>query len=581
LQTLQKLSLLALTLVAGIVPAFATDYSVSVGKGTSTISLSNGSVEVQSTVVGPNMNANCPAGRLLMSMDSKRPFTTGTVAGFNLDGSGSPVLATMGSDPDAQDQFLTNDNDIIALGNGDVLLVWGYHSVAPLTPSPPWFGVTYKGSFGPGVRRSTIVYRSTDCGQSFHYSWRFDTAKVSGDSVNCAFPNPPSAPPAPQNHFNNGGSDGQLTTVGANGSIYVTMQCVGEIPNPPKPGKPFSLSGTHVDRTYVMMSPDKGATWHNLGHLPFNTWRTGVVPLSNGDLAFSALGMASIAFAHKASNGSYTFDTTAIPTGDSASWSDLCTNPVFPAVDGNSGNCQGTAILASTLITRVPGSDKLVLTYPTTIKDSNGKSVDGYQLNIFDPASKSFGQTNPILPVSHAKNHFIMHMVADDLGAGPILLYWFDVDASAAAGPASVTIRGRFVFEDGSYSSDFVVATNADGSTRTFSLPFNVWRGDYHTAGGYLPPHFFKIGGSVNYTYFPIWIEGDQTAHFSRVTATSYLLPVYTHTLPQAHIPLYYPKWVPGPPPVELKDIAQQLHATRPALDDDFNRTGAVIEQAH
>src|SRR6185503_19449666 len=111
--------------------------------------------------------------------------------------------------------------------------------------------------------------------------------------------------------------------------------------------------------------------------------------------------------------------------------------------------------------------------YPATITDSNSKKVDGYELYFYDPANNSFAQSNPILPVVHASSHFIMHMVAIDPGVGPVLLYWVDVDGSSASGPATATIRGRFIYDDGSYSQDFTVARAADGSAREISLPLH------------------------------------------------------------------------------------------------------------
>src|SRR5438067_1999446 len=151
-------------------PLTAADYSYSVSTGIQSIKVVNGSGEVQSTVVGPGLKSACPAGRFLITMDSIRPPQVGTVIGRDLNNPGTPdIQSTFDPDPDSTDGFYTNDDDIVTLSNGDVLMLWGYHSRAPLNPKPGWFDLTFKGAFGPGARRGTIVYRSKDCGQSFQY----------------------------------------------------------------------------------------------------------------------------------------------------------------------------------------------------------------------------------------------------------------------------------------------------------------------------------------------------------------------------------------------------------------------------
>lgn len=175
--------------------------------------------EAQSTVVPPSAKpAACRRGRLLASIDGRRPPATGLVLGRDL-GATDPtatVQGTFDAPPNQVDYaFGTNDHDLVALPNGDVLYLTGAFTRRPLTPKPAWFDVAYRGSFGPGARTSLMVWRSTDCGATFHFVSEFDPAQAGDGS--CALPQhprkttPPGSPERPV--FDMGGSDGQLVQV--------------------------------------------------------------------------------------------------------------------------------------------------------------------------------------------------------------------------------------------------------------------------------------------------------------------------------------------------------------------------------
>jgi hypothetical protein len=531
-------------------PLIAADYSYSVSTGIQSIKLLNGSGEVQSTVVGPGLKSACPAGRFLITMDSIRPPQTGTVIGRDLNNPGTPdIQSTFDPDPDSTDGFFTNDDDIVTLSNGDVLMLWGYHSRAPLNPKPGWFDITFKGSFGPGVRRGTIVYRSKDCGQSFQYLTKIDPAKL--DDGLCAYPQPINPPPVPLTYAN-GGSDGQLTKVDTHDNVYLSMGCGGFRQDMSKPG--FVLSNNRVNRTYVLRSSNEGASWTKLGFLiSFTGWRTGVGATPSGDLAFSALGANFLMFAHKSSGGQYTFSPTTHPAPVSTGWADN-SNPVFAAINPNGSG--GSRITAHTLVARVPGSAKTLIAFPATISDANNKALDGYQLFFYDPQTNQFAQADPVLPSVHAANHFLMHMVAIDPGSGPILLYWYDIDGNAK----TATMRGRFIFEDGAYSKDFAVATDTTVSPKApgqlIKVPhkFNVparWYGDYLSAGGYAP-HAIVLITDQQFNYAPMWVEGDASARYSHIIVDKAVKLTAGFSLPEKAV-VYYPKWKPAPPPVEIE----------------------------
>ena len=69
----------------------------------------------------------------------------------------------------------------------------------------------------------------------------------------------------------------------------------------------------------------------------------------------------------------------------------------------------------------------------------------------------------------------------------------FDADHS------TVTIRGRFILEDGKYTSDFAIS-RAGGAARSFSVPNPMTFGDYHTGDGYIQDQF-------HFVFHPMWVE--------------------------------------------------------------------------
>src|SRR5215472_11564920 len=96
--SINKLALIALFISS---PALSANYSYSVANGTQSVPIIGSSGEVQSTVVGPNLKSQCPAGRFLISMDAVRPPQVGTVEGRDLNLPGTPdIQSTFGADPD-------------------------------------------------------------------------------------------------------------------------------------------------------------------------------------------------------------------------------------------------------------------------------------------------------------------------------------------------------------------------------------------------------------------------------------------------------------------------------------------------
>jgi hypothetical protein len=237
----------------------------------------------------------------------------------------------------------TNDHDIIADRNGWVLLIWGFQLLTVPSPKPAWFDVTTFGngasSYPPGVRRGTIVYRSEDCGTSFHYVSHIDPVTVDGGL--CAFPqfgnSSNGGPPSLPYKYLNGGTDGQLAKVSVHG-VYLTMDCVGLRQDSTKPS--FTLSTNPINRTYILRSIDDGNTWQNLGFGSLAAWREGIVARLDDSIITAPAQSNFVMFAQPMKNGLYNFGSTTYPTDLSWGWTDAGTNPVFAAINNrNVASC--------------------------------------------------------------------------------------------------------------------------------------------------------------------------------------------------------------------------------------------------
>lgn len=522
-----------------------TAQSLTVSDNVMTIARQAG--EAQSTVVPPNKNNACQAGRFLVSIDLLRPPAQGLVVGRDLgDTSGTLIEASFDSVPNATNYaFGTNDHDLVVLNNGDVLYATGAFSRMPLTPKPAWFDVTYRGAFGPGARSVVLVWRSTDCGRSFKYLSEFDPAQAGGGF--CAMPQFPrltTAPGSPAKPaFDMGGTDGQLLKVDpSNNQMFMTFQCVGNTQDTTQT-QHFELSNTQVNRTLLVTSVNNGASWKYDASFVGRGWRIGVVPLPNQRLA---LGLGtSLLFGGKPPFGSYLFNSTAFSAPNGTwGWEDtFYNNPNIPK------QFIGSNMWASTIVTRVPNSTNILLTFPDTI-DNKGH---GYRMFFFDQQANKYAEAAPVLPAVQNSDNFILHLVAIDFGQGPVLLYWYDIDGKNK----TATLRGRLIRGNGQYSADFVIAKTA-GTPHKFNLDQGpqsngYWYGDYLTAGGFLrvtTTHGVPAVKTSRYTYYPMWVEPDRTIRYTQVeyAVASSLFP----NLPWLAVAAQ--AWKPGPP-VELSKI--------------------------
>lgn len=626
----------AFLIVAFVVSAAAVNAQQVFVADTATLNIGAG--EAQSTVVAPGKKPQCQQGRFLVTNDGARP-PQGVVFGRNLDNPNGPVIGSTfdtgklagfnANDPTkSKYSFGTNDHDLLTLSNGDVLYLTGAFSRVSLgnplsaigmqndgeqiavKKNPAWFDDTFRdgvcakfaadGScaetfpFGPGARSVLLVWRSTDCGETFQYVSQMDPARVGDGS--CALPqfrryangNIINAKP-----YDMGGSDGQLVKVDpANDHLFLTFQCVGfqqdnslppgfkppplntVDPNAPQPILPFKLSKNPLNKTLVLASYNEGSSWQTLGTIDQAAWRFGVVP-EGDELGFGFAN--SFLFGRKNGSGKYDFDATGVaaPNGYWSWWnkSNLVADSNIPV-----GNIYAN-MWAHPILARTPGTKSYLLAFPDSPSTSSGF---GYRVYFYNDGSKKLVEGNAVLPAKQNADNVAFHLTAVDPGKGPIMLYWYDLDSAAK----TITIRGRFITGEGEYSNDFTISQSA-GTAASFNLAApNYWFGDYQTAGGFVSEvaqtqgqGTFKLTAqkSTHYNFYPMWIEPDGTVRYARVvysTKGSVLENLanagnangaqMARPINLTAIPL--PQWKPQPNPIPLYQIQ------RPVLERETSR---------
>jgi hypothetical protein len=503
--------------VAGFLTAtllFVAELSASVVSDVMSLTMTKKAGEVQSTVVPPGKKAECMGGRLLVSNDMLRPPAADLIIGRDLD---DPSVETRsekfdmgalpgtGSTPDPY-RFGTNDHDLVSLSNGDVLYITGAFSRRQVTPKPDWFDGTYRGDFGPGARYVILVFRSTDCGRKFTYLSQFDPA-TNPQTAFCALPQKLNGEPAvPEAKFDMGGSDGQFARVANDDTVYLTFGCVGRERD--ATSSEFALSEKRIQATLVLAAP-KGAKWSYVGPMQRRGWRTDVIPGAKsltfafpGELATASLERWPVRYAPVspgAEPGWTGFGSGKVRLGR------LCTNMWFETVGG-----------------RIPGTSDAFMLIPT----SDAEKGHGYRLFFHNRNEKRFWEGEWILPVKASKENFVLHPTVIDGGRGPVLVYWYDVDAETK----KVVLRGRFIEGRNDHSGDFDVSRQG-GKRRLFELAEDpdpaikkcgagaYWYGDYFTAGMYaITPKITNAeGGGSKFIYYPAWVEPGATVSYARV----------------------------------------------------------------
>jgi hypothetical protein len=488
--------------------------------------------EIQSTVIPPNKKRQCPQGRLLISNDAAK--NPGSILWLNLDNlDGAPSEAKIEGLPSTDYMIASNDHDLLTLNNGDVLYVRMGRSKKALTPKPAWFDHAYKlkDLFGPGARSAILVWRSIDGGENFEFLSVIDTAQVDDGwgtltDWSGAFPqntsstDPPGSPRQPI--WGMGGTDGPLATVDrATGRAFVVLQLKNNLPDTSKPY--FAVSDTALMRSAVMMSSDGGESWETAGMLGFRGWRTEVVARPNDLLAFGSSGWDEIkkegsSFIRQEKIGQFspqdetTMGVAAPEVQGKWGWEKLpWDHPLLYKYSESKDSTDHMKVMVAgqTILTRSPSSKNLLLALMDTIEGGKG---DGYRLFLTD-GSTSWTALPSIVPAGANKDNFILHLTPIDLGVGPVLFYWYDVNTVTK----EATIRGRLITRDDRFTENFTISRkDSDNGLRHFSVLTDDWYGDYHTAGGYVEAP--RPGSQFSaYNYFPVWIEPDGYVHFTRI----------------------------------------------------------------
>jgi hypothetical protein len=493
----------------------AVSYSVG---GVKTIPFSGvGPGEGQSTVIPPGTNPACTDGMLLISDDWLRPSSSIVIA-HDLAGKKADIASKFDAPKDPQNySYVTNDHDLVELSDGSVLYLTGAASGKLLHGAKPaWWDVAYSGTFGPGARSNLMVWRSTDCGATFKYISQMDPALMEDGS--CANPQ---LPLDSSNHYNMGGSDGQLVRVDpANDTLYLTFRCVGNTGTTDATGK-FTLTQNPLNKTLVAASTDHGSSWHSMGFINgVNWWRFGILPLGS----HVAFGFSNDIVFGAPSNGKLAFGQAQPLTGQYGGFAQTTSafnpNPspdpyVFSNVWGN------------TVITRAGDDKGLLLAFPT-VMGSGANSTNGYSVFFHDPLdSGSFSEIPAIQPLTSSPSNYVMNVTAIDIGQGPVLLYWADVNTTSH----KARMRGRIIVHLGQYSSDFDITGDVD-----LTLPANFYfpakpqffYGDYHTASGYKQQVHSrsKPGALVDvYHFLPLWVDRAGGARFAEIVVSDALQP--------------------------------------------------------
>jgi hypothetical protein len=525
-----------------------------------------GPSEGQSTVIRPGANPQCSAGALLISDDWVRPSNS-IVQARDLSGKNADVVSVF--DAPAHPEYYsygTNDHDLIAMNDGSVLYLTGAFSKEPLATQPAWWNVAYRGNFGPGARSNLMVWRSTDCGAHFKYVGEMDPALMEDGS--CA--NPQGSLDA-AGHYDMGGSDGQLVKVDpASGTLYLTFRCVGNDGTADANGK-FTLTSNALNKTLVASSTNNGVSWKSLGFINgVNWWRFGILPM--GDRV--AFGFANDVVFGKPSGGKLAFGK-AQPLSGLYGGFNQTTSPFNPAVSPDPYVFSN--VWGNTLIARAGDSQGLLLGFPSVI-GSGASAANGYSVFFHDPKdSGTFSEMPAITPLTSTPTSYVMNVTAIDLGRGPVLLYWMDVNTASHKG----RMRGRIIVSMGQYSSDFDISKDADftvNANNYFPSSPLFFYGDYHTASGYIQQAraAIVVGSATSdiYHFYPIWVDRTGGARYAALTVTEGTQTGASAAMAkQLNIStIGRAQWKAPPPTIELLEFKGKLPVMRETIRGERER---------
>jgi hypothetical protein len=528
--------------------------------------------EAQSTVLLPGANSACPSGMLLISDDWQRPPQS-VVYARDLSGNKPDIVSTFDLMPNSGDYaFPTNDHDLIALANGSVLYLTLGATKAPLGKKPGWWDIAYRPMgkdhtgkdkfFGPGARGVLTVWRSTDCGANFHYISKVDSATMEDGS--CAYPRPPLDK---YDHYYMGGSDGPLTKLDpADGALYLTFRCEGNEGSTNQKGEWVVNKKIDLDKTLVARSSDNGTSWQSMGFIDGAAWwRTGILSLGkrvafalSNDVIFAGPSGGKLDFgpAHplKGKYGGFGWTTSTHNLDPSPD----------PYIDAN--------IWGNTVIARPGDSQGVLLAFPAVITEGKAGKVraNGYSVFFYDPQeSGTYSEMKAISPLTETPENYVMDVTAIDIGSGPVLLYWMDVNTASH----KVRMRGRIIVSLGHYSSDFditdeaTLTEKANGHVKGSDTEY--FYGDYHTASGYVQERGPALARKNIYHFYPLWVDRNNGASYAVVTVSEDA-PLLKGPLPPLQPQLFSvapEEWKYPPPTVDLNSFRGTMPKVIDAVD--------------
>ena len=483
--------------------------------------------EVVAAVVPPGKKAACPAGRLLVGLDKIKEPKDGVVVGrnlLNLDGTTIRAKVTGYANTGIVDGKTTvirrvksNDQDLGVLPNGDVIYVRMGQTRAPLPSKPSWFDYAYKiidgePLWGPGARSELLIFRSEDCGGSFHLVSTIDSAKLlnglagfqlwDGGLPQRRCDGCPVRLRDGRAVWQMAGTDGPTLKIDPNsGAALLSVGIFGYLR--PEGASGFTLSEEPIRRTIILRSVNRGDTWPRTVVLAFSAWRQEMIPIGAGELAIGA----GRSFRRMRINNVAADGLTPLE-------SDIVTVPGPPVVwTGFEGDLAGNhfdGLRGQTMSTRLPGGESALLLIRDTADGSDG-GPKGYRAYSYDWTDPGYflEYVPPIAPEREGRSNFIYNPVLVDAGDGPILAYWYDVttDNQDPNRPQWAKIKGRLFFGRQEFTPDFTIRS-------LFDVTKDRFYGHYQMAGGF---HTATPSGDRRTTFFPVWIEPDGDVRFAKV----------------------------------------------------------------
>lgn len=385
--------------------------------------------------------------------------------------------------------FLTTDQQITRLANGDLVFIRHGHTVAPLTPQPSWWNnlVGTGLSPRPGERTAPAVWRSSDCGNTWTLESTLDAAVVSveGEAGRCGWPKKKSTGYAPA-----GFDRVEIYVDPWIGTLYYTAACGAGA------GTPHEFA-----KVVLFASKNNGKTWEDGRALDYSAkpevW-TPVLMTSvpSGRLyLFGSTSAGEPRLFWSDDQGKTLNGPHVIYFGDSNDDTQvgLVLGSKIPGGQRN-GGYPIAGISAIARIKSTADEDVIIVSYASVVGKTNPRQVQ----RILSVHIKS-DQTVTAIPIKTiAAEHPLGHVLQatfietdrvqlpKNYGSNPAVLYWVESTDKELFARYAV-VRDEFLW---TAPADLSVS---GGQRRSWTPNNNGWAGDYmHGA-------FFFDGANLNY----------------------------------------------------------------------------------